>query len=95
MPFRESKLIMNKAKIKEDEMRAEYRLEDLGPCVRGKYAARCIDASNVVVIDPELTKFFPNSKAVNDALRSLLPIAPTATEINDRSLRAKRKRINV
>jgi hypothetical protein len=91
MPLCESKLIMNKAKIKEDEMRAEYRLEDLGPCVRGKYAARCIEASNVVVIDPELTKFFPNSKAVNNALRSLLPITPIARKVTGRALRVARK----
>lgn len=83
---------MKKAKTKDDEMRAEYRREDLGPLVRGKYAARYAKATNVVVIDPKLTKVFPNSAAVNDALRSLLSIASTASSMTSRSSRTSRKR---
>ena len=70
---------MKKGKPEGDEMRAEYRPEDLGPLVRGKYAARYAKSTNVVVIDPSLTRFFPNSGAVNDALRSLLTVATAAT----------------
>jgi hypothetical protein len=58
-----------------DEMRAEYRREDLGPLVRGKYAAAYAKATNVVVIDPKLSKVFPNSEAVNEALRGLVVLA--------------------
>ena len=76
---------MKKAKPKDDEMRAEYRREDLGPLVRGKYAARFAKSTNIVVIDPKLTKAFPNGDAVNDALRSLLMIASKATGITRRS----------
>ena len=76
---------MKKAKPKDDEMRAEYRREDLGPLVRGKYAARFAKSTNIVVIDPKLTKAFPNGDAVNDALRSLLMIASKATGITSRS----------
>ena len=76
---------MKKAKPKDDEMRAEYQREDLGPLVRGKYAARYAKSTNIVVIDPKLTKAFPNSDAVNDALRSLLMIASKATGITSRS----------
>ena len=83
---------MKKAKPKDDEMRAEYRREDLGPLVRGKYAAQYAKATNVVVIDPTLTKVFPNSEAVNDALRSLLSISSTAAGITSRSSRTTRKR---
>ena len=83
---------MKKAKSKDDEMRSEYRREDLGPLVRGKYAAQYAKATNVVVIDPTLTKVFPNSEAVNDALRSLLSIASKATGITSRSSRTPRKR---
>ena len=43
---------MKKAKTEVDEMRAEYRREDLGPLVRGKYAARYAKSTNVAVIDP-------------------------------------------
>ena len=76
---------MKKAKPKDDEMRAEYQREDLGPLVRGKYAARYAKSTNIVVIDPKLTKAFPNGDAVNDALRSLLMIASKATGITSRS----------
>ena len=52
---------MKTTKPPSDEMRAEYRREDLGPLVRGKYAARYAKATNIVVIDPALTKAFPNT----------------------------------
>lgn len=49
-----------------DEMRAEY---DFSKGVRGKYAARYQEGSNVVVLDPDVAAAFPDAKAVNDALR--------------------------
>ena len=76
---------MKKAKVEDNEMRAEYRREDLGPLVRGKYAARYAKATNIVVIDPALAKAFPNSETVNDALRSLLAVATAATGLTSRS----------
>jgi hypothetical protein len=83
---------MKTAKPRTDEMRAEYRREDLGPLVRGKYAARYAKATNIVVIDPALTKAFPNSEAVNEALRGLLTLATSATRITTRPKRPARKR---
>jgi hypothetical protein len=50
-------------------MRAEY---DFSRGIRGKYAASYARGTNLVLIDPDLTSAFPDSKAVNDALRSLL-----------------------
>ena len=45
---------MKKAKLEDEEMRAEYRREDLGPLVRGKYANAYayayVKATNVVVM---------------------------------------------
>ncbi len=86
---------MKKSRSPSDEMRAEYEREDLGPLVRGKYAARYAKATNVVVIDPALTKAFPNSEAVNEALRGLLSIATSATRITGRTKRVARKRVDV
>ena len=83
---------MKKVNTKLDEMRAEYTRADLGPLVRGKYAARYAKATNVVVIDPALTKAFPNNEAVNDALRSLLTVATAAVGMTARSSRTPRKR---
>lgn len=82
---------MKKTKPKQDELRAEYRREDFGEMVRGKYAKRCREGSNVVVISPDVSKAFPNSQAVNDALRGLLELAKT-TGLTSRSPRAPRKR---
>ena len=83
---------MKTAKPAKDDMRAEYRRDDLGPLVRGKYAARYAKASNVVVIDPALTKAFPNSEAVNAALRGLLTLATSATRSTARPKPPARKR---
>ena len=56
-------------------MRAQY---DFSNGVRGKYAAGYNRGTDVVLLDPELAAAFPDSKAVNDALRSLLAIAKRA-----------------
>jgi hypothetical protein len=84
---------MKKASINDDELRAEYTRTDLGSLVRGKYAARYAKATNIVVIDPALTKVFPNNEAVNDALHSLLAVATVAAGITARSSRTARKRV--
>ena len=60
---------MKKASSDSDDMRRTY---DFSGGVRGKYAAAFEKGTNVVVIDPELLKLFPNSEAVNEALRTLV-----------------------
>jgi len=60
---------MSKSK---DEMRSEYDLKSLGKGVRGKYFKQYQEETNIVVIDPELSEAFPNTKSVNDALREVL-----------------------
>ena len=55
-----------------DELRAEYKRSDFGTLVRGKYAAKVAASSNIVVLDPQVARAFPNDRAVNKALRSLL-----------------------
>ena len=62
----------------EKDLRPEYKREDFPVLVRGKYAGRLRVSSNVVVIDPDVTKLFPNADAVNAALRSLAEIARRA-----------------
>ncbi len=68
---------MKKAdQTKRDDLRAEYKLSDFpGGLFRGKYARRLRSSSNVVVLDPEVARAFPNEKAVNNALLSLIGIA--------------------
>lgn len=76
---------MKKAERNSDEMRPEYDLEALGPGVRGKHYARLMARSDVVRIEADLAKAFPNERAVNDALRQLLEIA-------ERNAPARRRR---
>ena len=42
--------------------------------VRGKYAERYAQGTNLVRLDPDVAKVFPDSTAVNDALRALVKI---------------------
>ena len=55
-----------------DDLQSEYPAELIRSGIRGKYARRFKEGSNVVVIDPDLSDAFPNSEAVNEALRDYL-----------------------
>jgi len=60
----------------KDELRPEYKRADFpGGLVRGKYAKRLKESSNIVVLRPEVAQAFPNEDAVNEALLSLIDIA--------------------
>ena len=74
-----------------DDLRREYKREDLGTLVRGKYAARLKACSNVVVLTPEVAKAFPNSAAVNEVLTGLLELAKSAVRPTRRSTRTRAK----
>jgi len=47
---------------------------DFSAGVRGKYARRHQQGTNVVVLAPDVAKIFPNAEAVNDSLRALAQI---------------------
>ena len=53
---------------RSNEMRSEY---DFSKGVRGKYAARYAQGTNVVVLDPDVAKEFKTSAEVNEALRQV------------------------
>ncbi len=54
----------------DKDLRPEYPPEFIRSGTRGKYAQRYRDeGTNVAVIDPDLHKLFPDSDAVNRALR--------------------------
>jgi hypothetical protein len=74
-----------------DWIRPEYKRSDLGPIVRGKYSRRMAAESNVVVIDPVVSKAFPNEASVNAALRALLVLAKSSTRTTTRSTRIRAK----
>jgi hypothetical protein len=68
---------MKKAKAakRSDDLRPEYDLSELGPMVQGKYYRQAISGSNLILIEPELARVFPDSDSVNRALRLLVKTA--------------------
>lgn len=58
-------------KSAEPALRAEY---DFSRGVRGKYARRFSQGTNVVVLESDVAKAFPSAKAVNSSLRALAQI---------------------
>ena len=67
-----------------DDLRQEYDLSRLEGGVRGKYYRRATAGTNLVLIDPDL---FPDSEAVNRALRVLAEAAQAATTSKRRRTR--------
>lgn len=56
----------------KDQLREEYSEDLIKSGVRGKHAKRFREGSNLVLIEPDLHKIFPDSEAVNRALRNYL-----------------------
>jgi hypothetical protein len=75
---------MKKAKV-TDEIRPEYKREDLGKGVRVKYASAYAEAHNIVLLDPEVAKAFPSEEAVNKALMSLMKVARESVDLTKNS----------
>jgi len=58
-----------------DELRPEYNLRKLlKGGVRGKYAERYRAGTNLVLLDPDVAKAFPNEETVNEALRLVMQV---------------------
>jgi hypothetical protein len=53
------------------EMLDEY---DFSQGVVGKYAKQYAEGTNIVLLDPDVAKVFPDSEAVNQALRAIAQI---------------------
>jgi hypothetical protein len=71
------------------QMRAEYDF-DYSKAVRGKYYKQLLkEGSNVVVLDRDIAKAFPDSASVNKALRSVLKRRPR--RLTTRSTRTRDK----
>ena len=69
---------MRKAKA-SNGLRPEYRREDLGQGVRGKYFESYRKGTNLVLLSPDVAKVFTTEEEVNDALRSLITVAKKST----------------
>lgn len=68
------------SKVKNQELRPEYRREDLGQGVRGKNLESHRSGTNLVLLSPDVAEAFPTEKEVNDALRSLIRLAKRSVD---------------
>jgi hypothetical protein len=75
----------------EMPMRAEYKRSDFAKLERGKFYAEVAAGTSVALLEPAIAKAFPTSKAVNEALGSLLVSAEKTSRIIRRSPRARAK----
>jgi hypothetical protein len=76
-------------KTVNSDMRPEYRIEELGKGVRGKYFSRVSKGTNLVLLDDTVAKAFPTAGAVNEALLGLLAFTEKTAQIQ---VRAKPRR---
>jgi hypothetical protein len=66
---------MKKKSERKDELRPEYDMKSLFKGgVRGKYADRYRAGTNLVLLEPEVAKAFPNDKVVNEALKLVMKL---------------------
>ena len=64
-----------------DELRPEYDMKALlKGGKRGKYAERYREGTNLVLLEPEVARAFPNEKAVNEALKLVIKLKQVQEE---------------
>ncbi len=60
----------------DDDLCPEYDLSQLlKGGVRGKYAGRYREGTNLVLLAPDVAEVFPNEESVNEALRLVMQLA--------------------
>jgi hypothetical protein len=79
------------AKRRSDELRPEYDLARLKGGVRGKYFKRATAGTNLVLLEPDVARAFPDSNSVNRALRLLQEIATKSSKSARSSSNARRR----
>ncbi len=57
---------------KSDELRQEYDLAKLTGGGRGKYLERYRAGTNLVLLSPDVARYFRDDQSVNTALRTLI-----------------------
>ena len=78
----------------DDDVRPEYEF-DYSKAIRGKHFKRLLaEGANVIVLEPDIAKSFPNSAAVNDALRSLLELTRSTQRLTKRGRGRSKTRVS-
>lgn len=72
------------------EMRSEYSRADFSKLTRGKFHKQVVEASNVVILDSTVAKEFPNSVAVNKALKALITKRKSIKSSKNSNIRTKK-----
>lgn len=62
----------------DPDMRDEY---DFSKGVRGKYAQKYTEGTNIVMLEPDVAAVFPTSEAVNEALRTLIRLMQQSEKV--------------
>jgi hypothetical protein len=78
-------------KRRRDELRPEYDLARLKGGVRGKYYQRAAAGTNLVLLEPDVARAFPDSDAVNRALRLLHDVATKSAVRTRKAINTRRK----
>jgi hypothetical protein len=80
---------MKKSTEPNDELRPEYDMKSLLKSgVGGKYAERYRAGTNLVLLEPEVAKAFPNDKAVNEALKLVMKLKKVQEEASQYSTKS-------
>ena len=65
-------MMRDKTNSDEDELRPEYRRDELKGGVRGKYFKQYRRGTNLALLAPDVRAAFPTDEAVNEVLRSMM-----------------------
>ena len=79
------------AKRRNDDLRPEYDLASLKGGVRGKYYKQATAGTNLVLLEPDVARAFPDSNSVNRALRLLHEVARKSARGSRRSMGVRRR----
>ena len=79
-------------KRQSDDLRPEYDLARLKGGVRGKYYNQAAAGTNLVLLEPDVARAFPDSSSVNRALRLLQEVATKSSGRSRKSARDRRSR---
>ena len=79
------------AKRRSDDLRPEYDLARLKGGLRGKYHKQATAGTNLVLLDADVARAFPDSRSVNRALRLLQDVATKSSRRAKTSARTRRR----
>jgi hypothetical protein len=84
---------MKKASMKQhsNDLRPEYDLASLRGAQRGKYYERAMAGRNLVLLEPDVARAFPDSDSVNRALRLLRDVAKRSSRRSRRTVNGRRR----